>query len=122
PAPGREATRRGSPRVLASGQASLGPGRALDRVDFQLAHVLQVEHDAAIREAVTGHAVPAAADGELDAGIAGQRDDVRNLSRIRGPDDGERAAVEAAVEGGPGLVVLGVIRRDQAFVEARAQL
>ena len=48
--------------------------RAVD-VDVERLHVAQVEDDAAVGHAVAGAAVAAAADGELEAGLARERDD-----------------------------------------------
>ena len=55
---------------LAGGQSRLGPGCASVDVDLQCLHVREVEHDPALGHAVAGDAVAAAADGELQPGLA----------------------------------------------------
>ena len=52
-------------------------------VDVDGRHVPQVEHDAAVDDAVAGGAVPAAADGERQTRLAGQRDGPHDV-RIHG--------------------------------------
>ena len=46
-----EAVRAGGSRELDRGRAGLGPRRLLRDVDLDAPHVLQVEHDPAVREA-----------------------------------------------------------------------
>ena len=53
-------------------------------VDVERLHVAQVEDDAAVGRAVAGAAVAAAADGELEAGLAGERDGARHVGVVRG--------------------------------------
>ncbi len=55
---------------LTGGQTRLNPGRAVSGVDVQPAQLLEIENDAAFADAVTGAAVTAAADGQLQAGLA----------------------------------------------------
>ena len=50
-------------------------------VDLERLHVREVEHDAAVGDAVAGDAVAAAADGELQPGLARERDDARDVGR-----------------------------------------
>ena len=120
--PGREAVgcRRG--RVFAGGQPRLGPGGAAFGIDLQRPHVREVEHDPPVGDAVTGDAVAAAADGQLQPGLARQRDDASDVGRVRGPDDDRRPAVDPAVEDGAGLVVLGVVRRDHSSAKWSIEL
>ena len=62
---------RAARRVRAGGQP--GPAQAVRPADVDLdaRHVAQVEDDAAVDGAVAGAAVAAAADRELEAGLAG---------------------------------------------------
>ena len=69
--PGRQAVGAGRGRVLPGGQARLGPRGAPVDVDVQRAHVREVEHDPPLGR-VAGAAVAAAADGELQPGLAGE--------------------------------------------------
>ena len=73
-------------------------------------------------DAVAGDAVPAAADGQLQPGLGGERDHLGDVGGVGGPDDGRRPAVEPAVEQRSGLVVAGVVGGDHPAVDGRAQL
>lgn len=57
---------------LAGREARLCPDRAPLDVDLDALHLREVQHDPCVRRAVAGIAVAAAADGELQAGLAGQ--------------------------------------------------
>jgi len=120
--PGRQAMLAGGGGVVAGCQSGLGPGGACRDVDVQGPHVAEVEHDAAVADAVAGVAVAAAADGQLQPRLAGQRDHPRDVGGVGDPDDDRRAAVEAAVEDRAGLVVAGVVGGDHPTVEGSAQL
>ena len=98
--------------VLARRQARLGPGGAPFDVDLEFPEVREVEHDPAFRHAVPGSAVAAAADRELEAGLACKRDHTRDIGGIRGPHDHRRPAIDVADEHGPRGVVPVVLRRD----------
>ncbi len=109
---GREPVLARRDGVVAGGQAGPGPGGALLGVDLEAAEVGEVEHDAALGDAVAGGAVAAAADGQLGAGPAGEPDDVGDVVRVGGAGDDGRPAVDAGHEDGARLVVAGVLRRD----------
>ena len=81
-------------------------------VDLEVAQVGEVEHDAVVDHAVAGRAVAAAADGQVGAGLAGERDDAGDVGRVGDPDDHGRPAVDRAEENGARLVVAGVLRCD----------
>ena len=73
----------GRDRVLAGGEARLGPGRA-SPASISSAACPQVEHDPAVAHAVAGAAVAAAADGELQPVVARRaRPRVRRRPRSR---------------------------------------
>ena len=110
--PGGEAVGAGRGGVLAGGQARAGPGGARAGVDGELAQRAHVEHDAAVGGAVAGGAVAAAADGQLEPGLAGVRDDAGDVGRAGGAHDQGGAPVDGSHEDGPRLVVAGVIGRD----------
>ena len=120
--PGREAVSAAAVVYSPAVKPGLGPGGAPLGVDLQRLHVREVEHDPAIGDAVTGDAVAAAADGELQPGLARERDDARDIGRVRGPDDDRRPAVDPAVEDGARLVVAGVVGRDHPAVEVGAEV
>ena len=54
----------------------------------------------------------AAADGELEPGLARERDHAGDVHLVGDPDHGRRVQVEPAVEDGAGPVVLGVVGSD----------
>ena len=70
-----EAVRVGRGAELAGGQSRLGPDGAPLDVDVERTQVGEVDHDPTVGHAVAEDAVAAAPDGELDAGLACQRDD-----------------------------------------------
>jgi len=63
---GREPVRRGRRRVLARGQARLGPRGAVGGIDLERPQLGEIEHDPALGDAVSRAAVTAAADRELE--------------------------------------------------------
>jgi hypothetical protein len=65
--------------------------------------------------------VAAAADGQLEPGVARERDDARHLSRIDGADDGGGPPVDVAGEHGPSVVVACVGRSDHLAKEVIAE-
>ena len=122
PEPGGQAVGPDRRRVLARGQTRLRPGRAACDVDVDGLHVREVEHDGTVDDAVTGGAMATAADGQLEAGLAGERDDGLDVARVGDLDDDRRPGVDAAEEGGPGRVVVGVVGRDHPPADLRAEL
>jgi hypothetical protein len=66
-------------------------------------------------------AVAAAANGQLQPGLAGQVDDLGDAGRPGGPDDDGRPLVVAAEEDRPGPVVAVVPGVDDLTGEAAAQ-
>jgi hypothetical protein len=107
----------GGDRVLAGGQARLGPCGAALRVDVERPHVREVEHDPTVGDAVALDAVTAAPDRELQAGIAHLRDDAGDVRSVRDPHDRGRPPVDPAVEDGPGAVVILVAGRDDPTLQ-----
>jgi hypothetical protein len=81
-------------RVFARAQASLSPSGASLDVDLDLLHLREVEHDPPVRDAITCKTVTAAADGELKPALSGERDDARDVGRVRNPDDERWTAVD----------------------------
>ena len=116
--PGRQPVGAGGGGVLAGRQPRLGPGGALLGVDLQGVHVGQVEHDAAVGGAVPGQAVAAAANRQLQPGLACQRHHLGHVAGVGGPDDDRRPAVDAAVEHGPRLIVGGVAGGDDPTIDS----
>src|SRR5215207_308632 len=91
-------------------------------IDLEVLHLREIEHDAAVGGAVTGGTVASATDGELQPTLACERDDARDVSRVRYPHDYRRVAVIAAVEDGARLVVAVVFRCDHPPVDDGTEL
>jgi len=64
----------GGSGVCGGGQAGLGPRGVPLGVDLERIHLLEVENDPALGHAVAGAAVSTTSNGELRAGLAGERD------------------------------------------------
>jgi len=120
--PDRQSVRRKCRGDLAGGQARLDPGGAPIHVHVQRLHVPQVEHDPPVRRAMARAAVATAPDGQLVPGLARQCNDARDIGRIRDADDDPWARVDPAQDDHARLVVLGIVRRDDAAREVGAEL
>ena len=77
----------------------------------------QVEHHPALGYAVARGAVTAAADGQLQPALAGERDRVRHVVGVGRAHDQRGTAVDRAEEDRARLVVVGVVRADHAALE-----
>ena len=97
---------------LERGQARLRPRRALLGVHVDRAQFREVDHDPAVGHALSDHAVAAALHGELEPGLARERDHAGDVHLVGDPDDHRGVQVEPAVEDGAGPVVLGVVGSD----------
>jgi hypothetical protein len=105
-------------RVFDGGQPGLGPRRAPLHVDVEPAQPRQVEHDAAVAHAE--QAVAAAADGEVQTGLARLIDHPRHVGAVGDPDDDRGTSVDPAGKDGARLVVLRIVRRDHLTVDVGA--
>jgi hypothetical protein len=112
----------GRDRVPGGGQPGVGPGSAGRRVDLEPVHLREVEHDAVVDRAVPGQAVAAAADSEVDAGLADRPDHTGGVVRVGDADDHLRAAVDVAVEHGARLVVSRVVGPDDRALDVASKL
>ena len=112
---------RGRDGDLAGRRAGLGPGRARVGVDLDGLQQREVENDPALADAVAGAAVAAAAHGQLQAVLAGQPDDGRDLGGVGRPDDHRRPAVDERQEDRAGGVVVLVAGCDHLPGEVGAQ-
>src|SRR4029450_11048018 len=113
PPPGRP---RGC-RVRPCGQPSLSPRGAAVHVDVDRMHVPQIEHDTVLDCAVACTAVTAAAHGQRNPAVASERDDAGDIDGIGRPDDDRRTYVETTEENRAGLIVAGILRRDDAATD-----
>ena len=99
--PGRETVLADLGRVLDGGQPRAGPrGPALD-VDLELVEVAQVDDQPVVDDA--GNAVAAAPDGQREAGLARDAQDLGDVVGVGHADDGEGPAVDAARHDLPGM-------------------
>ena len=105
-------------RVLAGGQAGLRPCEAPLGIDVEALHRAEVEDDAAVVRAVAGEAVAAAADRQLETGLARQEtvSATSAASAARTMSAGSTVVVRAVDLAG--LVVLGAARQDDRAVQA----
>src|SRR5438132_5795521 len=69
-------------RELDRGGSRFGPGGATRHVDVDSAHVVEVDHDATLAEAVAERIVAAAPDRELGTGLTRVRDDSRHTLSV----------------------------------------
>src|SRR5918994_7004447 len=104
----REAVGARRSGVFPRGQAGLGPRGAPLEVDLERLNLREVEHDPPFGGAVTGGAVAAALDGELQPTLARERHHARDVGCVLRPDDERWPAVDPAVENGARLVVVPV--------------
>ena len=75
------------------------------RVHDHVGQVAQVEHDAAVDGAVSGHVVTAATDRQGQPEVPGRRDRPGDVGDRAGPDDRDRMAVDHAVPDGARLLI-----------------
>ena len=108
---GRETVGAGRGRVLAGGQARLRPGETSLGVDVQALHGAEVEDDAAVARAVAGEAVRAAADRQLEAGVAREQHRPDDVRRAGGPHDQRGVPIVVPVLDEPRDVVAFVVGR-----------
>ena len=114
----REAVGAGRDAVLARPSTRCRPRpRASCGIDLERAQVTEVDHDAAVADAVTDRAVPAAADGELEVALTREGDHARDVPRIGDAGDHRRPAVHAAGEDRTRAVVVGVAGSDDPAVD-----
>ena len=80
-------------------------------VDGGAAQLRQVDDEGAVPDAEPGRVVAAAADGDLDAVLAGEADAGDDVGGVAAAGDGRRVLVDHGVVDGAGVVVAGVSRR-----------
>ena len=114
---GGKAVRRGRCRVLARGQAGLGPRRSSLGIDMEPLHAREIEHDPVIDSAVAGDAVAAAPHRELHARVPCQDHGPCHVARTGGLHDERGPAVIDRVVGVSGGVVVGAAGEDQLALE-----
>ena len=106
-----------SPAVIpASTEAVLAVG-----VDLEALHPREVDDETTVGGPVTRAAMAAAADGELEAGVAGERDDTGDVLGAGDLGDRHRPAVVSLEEDLAGVVVRLIVRRNQGPFEIGAE-
>ena len=108
--------------VLARRHPGLNPGGLRVGVDLEGAHAREVDHDPAFAGPVARAAVAAAADGQLEAALAGERDDASDVIRAGDPRHRGRSAVDALEEDLARLVVRGIVWADHLAVQVGAEI
>src|SRR6185436_20860399 len=103
---------------LARGEPAPGPGRSTAHVDLQVVEVANVEDDPAVRRAVSGTAVTAAANRQLEAALAGDREHGSDVSGVGDAGDRRRTAVETAVDDRSRGVIVRVAGHDHGTADA----
>ena len=111
----------GRGRVLARGQARLGPRETALGVDMQALHGAEIEDDPAVARAVPGEAVRTATDGQLEARIASEEDGSNHVRCPRGPNDQRRAAIVGPVLDKSGDLVAFVVGAYHSAGDPRAE-
>jgi hypothetical protein len=117
----REPVLAGRLRHLPGGQAGGRGGDARVGVDLEAVEPCEVEHEAAFGRAVPGHAVPAAADGELEAGLARELDDGRDRCVVDRAHDRRGSPVHRRQEDAARSLVGRVVRADHLSGEFQAK-
>src|SRR5256885_1100465 len=92
-----------APRVLTGRDAGLRPRVPAVGVDLDRVHRREIENDAAVARAEPGAAVAAAADCELCARRASERDDARDVRGVDRAYDRDRATIETGEEDAAGV-------------------
>jgi hypothetical protein len=118
----RQAVGTGRGGELSCGETRLGPRRATAHVDLDGLHVSQVEDDASVDRAVAGAAVTAAAHGQWETGLPGQRDGPCDVTVDGRAHDHSRPGVEAARDDLSCLVVAVIARAEHATLELGAEI
>jgi hypothetical protein len=95
---------------------ALHPRAPALRIHPDGAHRGQVDHQAAVRDAQSEHAVPAAAHADLELALAAVADGVGHVVRGRAANDRPRAAIDHGVPHRPGGVVsVGAVFEEPAL-------
>ena len=102
---------------VSPGGAAAGARDAPLGVDLHLVHLGQVDHQTVVDHGETGGVVPAAADRDLEAVLAGEVHRRHDVCRRPGTSDRRRAAVDHPVPDAPGLFVARVIREEQVAAD-----
>ena len=86
-------------------------------IDRDRLHLGQVDHHAAVGDGAAGDVVPAAADRDVEPGVARQRERGDDVVRGAAADDQRRAPVDQPVVDRARLVVARVLRPEDAVAE-----
>ena len=102
-----------APVDLAPGAAAAHANGARLRVDLDALQRREVDDDAVVARPQAGAVVAAAADGQEQVVVAGERDRLRDVGRARALRDQRRPLVDHGVVDLARLVVVGVFGPDQ---------
>ncbi len=93
---------------VAPGRAASHPGDLVPRIDSYVVDRGQVDHEAVVHGAESGHAVSPAPNRQVEAVLAAGRDRCHDVGRVRAPHHGNRSPVVHPVVNGASLVVVGI--------------
>ena len=116
---GRQPVQRGLLVELAPRDASLCSHGLRGRIDVDALHLGEVDHQTAFCDGSAGHAVPAAAYGDLQPRLAREGDRVHDVCRAAAPRDQRGTLVDQAVVDPARLLVALVPRIDDLTGERR---
>ena len=118
---GGQAVPLGGEVQLGPGQAAGGPRGPCRGVDRHRLELRQVDHDAAVADAVPHHGVAAAADRDRQVALAGEPDRLLDVVGAGAAGDQRGLPVDRAVPDPAGLGVALLARSQQRAAEAVAQ-
>src|SRR5262249_12919077 len=107
---------------VCQGAPGVGADGVVLRADRGAAQQRQVDDQGVVPYPEAGHAVTAAADGDLDAVLAGEPHARDHVGGVPAAGDGGGALVDHGVVDGACLVILGIPGQDQAAVHGGGQV
>ena len=117
-----EAMRLGGRVEVEPGGAALGAGQARVRIDLDVPHPRQVDHQTVVDGAVPGGVVAAAADGDLQVVLLSEDQRRRHVGGVDAAGDRRRPPVDQQVEAPAPPLVLAVRRREHVAAQRGAEL
>ncbi len=101
---------------------TLGPRRARRRVDANAPHSREIDHNAFVAGPEPRHAVPAAADGQVESALAREGHRRDHVAGVHGANDHGRPSIDHRVVDLPRLLVPPVPGHDHVAPHPLAQL
>ena len=123
PRRGDDPTRRREPVLVrgsvhvAPGRAATDPNRARLRIDLDVAHQREIDHDTVVAGSQPSAVVAAAADRKRQVVVASEPHGRHNVIGVRTARDQRRPSVDHGVEDVARFAVLGILWPDQRAIE-----